>query len=327
MISCTEFIPAYSELFTYLERHYGEKEVERYWNHCFQPAPGSDTILGSHIRRSGLRGCFDYWAWSLNEEAADFTMYLNEPAGWFLIKMHHCPSKGRLLDLKASCGLEPYSRYCLHCDGYRYSVEPFGLKYLYDYCDAGQAACSVLVYDPERFNGRILPDAHTEIMDRRAAQNEYLHRQFHNGVDQAVSYLGSHFGEASVIDYLQTFARHFYHNLENQIRENGLSAMKAHLERIYALEHASDVLSVQLSDQSLQVQISRCPAVTYMRRVSHIPSPWYGLTTRIVMETIAADTGYTFTMDAYDEETGAASYAFHRSAGTGELFFPEFTTT
>lgn len=313
MISCTEFIPAYSELFTYLEEHYGADEVQRYWDHCFRPEGQSDTILGGHIRRSGIRGCFEYWSWSLNEEAADFTMYLNEPAGWFLLRMHHCPSKGRLLDLKSSCGLEPYARYCLHCDGYRHSVRPFGLEYIYNYCGTDQAACSLLIYDPKRFDGRVIPDANTEIMDRRAAQNEYLHRQFHNGVDQGVAYLGSRFGDAVVTDYLQTFTRHFYRDLEARIRADGPAALKAHLERIYALEHASDVLSARLDGQTLEVRIARCPAVTYMRSVSHVPSPWYMQTTRVVLETIAADTGYAFTLDAYDEETGAASYTFRRS--------------
>lgn len=310
MISCTEFIPAYSELFRYLEQHYGADEVQRYWDHCFQPTEQEDTILGGHIRRSGIRGCFDYWSWSLNEEAADFTMYLNENAGWFLLQMHHCPSKGRLLDLKCSCGMEPYSRYCLHCDGYRHSVKPFGLEYIYNYCGTDKAACSILIYDPKRFNGQLLPDEHTEIMDRRASQNEYLHRQFHNGVDQGVAYLGSHYGDETVVDYLQTFTRNFYQTLMTQIRTEGLGAMKAHLERIYEIEHASDVLSAQLDQNTLTVNISRCPAVSYMHEVGSTPSPWYSMTTRVVMETIAADTGYQFVMDAYDEQTGAASYRF-----------------
>jgi len=33
MISCTEFIPAYSELFKYLEKKGGKEAVEAYWRH------------------------------------------------------------------------------------------------------------------------------------------------------------------------------------------------------------------------------------------------------------------------------------------------------
>ena len=35
MISCTEFVPSYSELFSFLEEEYGYAEVERYWNDIF----------------------------------------------------------------------------------------------------------------------------------------------------------------------------------------------------------------------------------------------------------------------------------------------------
>ena len=37
MISCTEFIPSYSELFTYLEDNYGRDEVDRFWKYLFEP--------------------------------------------------------------------------------------------------------------------------------------------------------------------------------------------------------------------------------------------------------------------------------------------------
>ena len=74
MISCTEFIPSYSELFSFLEEEYGYAEVERYWNDIFDP--DRNGILNQKVARLGLRGCYEYWAMSLNEEAADFTMYL-----------------------------------------------------------------------------------------------------------------------------------------------------------------------------------------------------------------------------------------------------------
>ena len=37
MISCTEFIPAYSELFTFLENKYGRAEVDNFWEYLFKP--------------------------------------------------------------------------------------------------------------------------------------------------------------------------------------------------------------------------------------------------------------------------------------------------
>jgi len=149
MISCTEFIPAYSELFTYLEDNHGADEVRRFWDFLFKPDGKKGIPLINHIQEEGIRGCWTYWTHSLNEEAADFTMYLNEKAGWYMMEMHRCPSKGRLLDLEKSIGIKPYRDYCLHCDYYRVAVEQVGLKYIYNFNGIHKAACSLLIYDPK----------------------------------------------------------------------------------------------------------------------------------------------------------------------------------
>ena len=111
MISCTEFIPSYSELFHYLEEKHGRDEVERYWQMLFRL---ERSPLYRFVKAEGIRGCWSYWSGTLNEEAADFTMYLNEKRGFYMIKMHKCPSKGRLLELRDAIGVEPYPHYCLH---------------------------------------------------------------------------------------------------------------------------------------------------------------------------------------------------------------------
>ena len=170
MISCTEFIPAYSELFTYLEDQYGREEVDRFWKYLFVPDGKGIPLIG-FVEREGIAGCYSYWAGTLNEEAADFTMYLNEKRGFFLIKMHRCPSKGRLLELKDQIGITPYHDYCLHCDSYRSAVEKVGLKYIYNFQGIEHAACSMLIYDPNVFDGRIIIDENTRIMDRKASEN------------------------------------------------------------------------------------------------------------------------------------------------------------
>jgi len=58
MISCTEFIPAYSELFRFLEEKEGFEGVKEYWNLI------SDRYvqerLGGEVEKSGLSGCYDY---------------------------------------------------------------------------------------------------------------------------------------------------------------------------------------------------------------------------------------------------------------------------
>jgi hypothetical protein len=140
MISCTEFIPAYSELFAFIEKQGGHNAVENFWRHLSDNGIETLRRLASE---KGLRGCYEYWTHTLNEEAADFTMTLDEEAGKFTIDMHHCPSKGKLLELKS---FKPYYDYCGHCDLlYRCVLEPLGFKYEYDMSGTNEARCRLCV--------------------------------------------------------------------------------------------------------------------------------------------------------------------------------------
>ena len=140
MIPCTDFIPAYSDLFKFLEKKGGRRAVDGFWNYL------SDrflTNLKRLVRKHGIRGCWLYWSHTLNEEAADFTMELDEEKGEFRIVMHRCPSKGRLLKYRH---IVPYHDYCRHCDVlYRRVLEPLGYEYRYDMSQCGRARCALRV--------------------------------------------------------------------------------------------------------------------------------------------------------------------------------------
>ena len=140
MISCTEFIPAYSELFKFLDKKGGKAEVVKFWEDL------SDSFLGNLrdlVDKKGLAGCFEYWSHTLNEEAADFRMTLDEDAGVYEIEMRYCPSMGRLLVEKH---IEPYEFYCEHCDIlYRRVLEPLGFKYEIDLSKCNEAKCKLSI--------------------------------------------------------------------------------------------------------------------------------------------------------------------------------------
>lgn len=140
MISCTEFIPAYNELFKFIEAKEDKKAVLGFWNHL------SDNFLKNlknHVIERGIEGCWTYWSKTLTEEAADFTMELDEEGGIFSITMFHCPSKGRLLREKQ---IKPYRDYCEHCDLlYRRVLEPLGYKYELDRTQTDRARCRLTV--------------------------------------------------------------------------------------------------------------------------------------------------------------------------------------
>ena len=311
MISCTEFIPAYSELFTYLENKYGREEVDIFWKYLFEP-DGKGIPLINHVEKSGIRGCFTYWAESLNEEAADFTMYLNEKRGYFVIDMHRCPSKGRLLELRDEIGIVPYHDYCLHCDSYRAAIEKVGLGYIYDFKGVDNASCSILIYNPEVFDGRVIVDEDTEIMDRKASDNEYFHKDFHSSMNMGIEYLGSKYGKDAVYEYLTRYTNNVYNDVLTGVKSKGLSAIAKKIQDTYTREKAMDALEISFNDERLKVEIKYCPAVKHLKATGREVSKWYRYTTEVVMETLAESGGYQFNMMYYDEETGAAEYEFRK---------------
>lgn len=140
MISCTEFIPAYSEGFKYIEQIGGRQAVEKFWN----------ALSGEYLKDSltklvmekGLEGCYEYWSHALNEEAADFTMTLDHNKQEFRIDMHTCPSKNMLMELKY---MIPYPSYCDHCEAlYRPVIERAGFRYE-AVIDCDNASCSLTI--------------------------------------------------------------------------------------------------------------------------------------------------------------------------------------
>ncbi|MFO7612911.1 MAG: hypothetical protein R6W99_10635 [Clostridia bacterium] len=141
MISCTEFIPAYSEGFRFIEKKGGRAEVEKFWAYL------SDNYLRDSLRKlvleHGLEGCFIYWDKALNEEAADFRMALDEEKNEFRIEMYKCPSKAMLIELDY---MNPYEAYCSHCPAmYGRVLEPLGYEYSMDLTRTKMARCSATV--------------------------------------------------------------------------------------------------------------------------------------------------------------------------------------
>ena len=140
MIACTDFIPAYSELFKYLHARGGKDAVLDFWNYL------SDNFLGNLrelVEQNGILGCWLYWSHTLNEEAADFSMELDEEAGTFRIDMHKCPSMMRLIE---TTHMEAYSDYCQHCDVlYRRVLEPLGYSCEVDLTHCKEARCDLVV--------------------------------------------------------------------------------------------------------------------------------------------------------------------------------------
>ena len=312
MISCTEFIPAYSQMFIYLEEKYGKEEVHKFWANHFNPLsdrhPGNKHPLLVATEKEGIRGCYTYWSKSLSEEASDFTLYLNENRGYYMMEMHHCPSKGRLLEYQEKTGLVPYPDYCLHCDYYRLSLDKTGLQYTINFAHENKAACQIIVTDPKVFDGRVIVDGDTVIMDRRASQNEYFHQSFHCSTNSCINFLGCKGGEEDVRSFLAQYTRNVHKKLIEDIHKNGLNALADRWKEIYQKEKCPEALKTTLDDKGLTIEVNYCPGVHYLTSSGVVVSPWYRYTKDVVLETIAQECGLNFKIEKHNTQNGAACY-------------------
>src|ERR1035437_1793098 len=102
-----------------------------------------------------------------------------------------------------------------------------------------------------------------EVMERKAADNEYLHKDFHGALSNGIDYLDQKFGEDAVRDYLRQFANAFYSPLKDKIRSEGLAPLRDHIQEVYRIEGGE--VSITFSEDEMIVKVAACPAVSHMR--------------------------------------------------------------
>ena len=138
MISCTEFIWVYNELFRFLEERCGEQKVIEFWKGI------SDNFLGNlrdYIRKEGLQGMMHYWTHTLGEEGGCHHLSLYDDM--FVLDMHDCPSAKII---HTSGRVVPYDKYCEHCRWlYPPLIREFGYEVDYDIISCEKGRCRITV--------------------------------------------------------------------------------------------------------------------------------------------------------------------------------------
>lgn len=141
MISCTEFIWVYNELFRFLEQRDGEAKVVEFWQGI---AENFLDNLRAAIARDGLEGMYQYWNHTLTEEGGRHHLSLYDDM--FVIDMHECPS-AKLVH--QSGRVEPYAKYCEHCRVlYPPLIEAFGYEVDYTIISCEKGQCRLTVRKP-----------------------------------------------------------------------------------------------------------------------------------------------------------------------------------
>ncbi len=110
MLGCYDFCGHYDWTFAWLHEQGGDALLRDYWREAI--AGDSQRHASQLIEELGFEGMKKYWAHTLEEEAAGYTM--TEGDAVIRIDMHECPSKGFLLRNNLSHSTD----YCDHCIGW-----------------------------------------------------------------------------------------------------------------------------------------------------------------------------------------------------------------
>ena len=321
MISCTEFIPLYSELFKFLEKAGGYDAVMDYWYFISEKGIGNKNNKNSLIsflerdKLDPMEGAWKYWEMSLTEEACDLLRVYNKEKGYIISHMRHCPSRGMLNSLEH---VEPYHDYCQHCNVIYWPVlKQYGLDSRRDNTWVANAECRSIIFrqgedpgiDLATVKDEDIPREGCRVMDMKASDNKYLHRDFHFHGDLALRYLGEHFGENGVRSFLTDYVNNFYAPLLEDGKKRGLIALKEWIERLYTVEEASDLLDCALEEGKLTVKIAESPAIRHLRATGTEPCKYYIEQTRTLYAAMADSLGVSFNLDYYDD-TGKAEFTF-----------------
>ena len=147
-----------------------------------------------------------------------------------------------------------------------------------------------------------------EVMERMASDNEYLHRDFHGALSNALIYLEERFGEEAVREYLHRFARAYYAPLREELAGRGLPAIADRLRRVCAAEGGE--VRLDLREDELLVQVTACP---HMRAQGYRVSPLWRETIRCTNEAICEGSPWRYELLEYCDETGASRGRFFRA--------------
>ena len=315
MISCTEFIPLYSEFFKYLaKRGGGDGAVMEYWIHLSDTSIGDKTNPNSLAAKCELYGGYEgsraYWGHTLTEEACDIYEIFNPKEQYTYTLMRHCPSKGMLNDLQH---VEPYHDYCEHCKViYSRVLDNYGIVFERDHSEIDKARCSSILYrkghKPDFDYTKPTPDC--IVNDMKSEGMKYLHRDFHLIADNALVYCGKKYGLDGVRGFLTDYAKYYYAPIIEGFKKDGLSAVKSWLDRLYEVEEASEVLHTELTDGELRVRIDKSPVIEYMHTLGQEPSEYYKEETSTLYAVMADEAGLGFSLDKYDDKTGCAEFRF-----------------
>ena len=127
-------------------------------------------------------------------------------------------------------------------------------------------------------------------MDRKAYDNEYLHKDFHGGLCYGIKYIEDNYGQEGLKEYLKQVGKAVYQPLSKALKEHGLAALEKHWQAVFGKEGGK--FSLGYEGDKLVLRVEECPAVSHLKKTGQFFTERFCETTAVVNETICEQAGY-----------------------------------
>lgn len=149
-----------------------------------------------------------------------------------------------------------------------------------------------------------------KVMERKASDNKYLHKDFHLSMNILLSYIYENFGKEKLIEYLGQYAEAYHQPLNRELQTGDLGALYRYFTGIYEKEEWP--VKINYGENVLEISQDACPGITHIRANGQKPCPYYEETYRSVYRTLCMNTPFEYKLEYFDAETGACKQRFAR---------------
>lgn len=153
-----------------------------------------------------------------------------------------------------------------------------------------------------------LSNPRRKIMERKASDNKYLHKDFHISQNMLMEYIYQNFGEGAFINYLKQFASAYHSPLNQEMKSGNIDALLNYFTDIYEKEEWP--VKITSGEGFVKIEQESCPGISHIISAGKKPCPYYRETYNTVYKTLCEDTPFEYVLEYFNDETGACKQIF-----------------
>lgn len=156
-------------------------------------------------------------------------------------------------------------------------------------------------------------DDDIKVMSRTAADNKYLHKDFHQSMNLLMDYIYNNFGKENLVQYLRQYTQAYFLPLHESLKAGNLNALADYFSDIYEKEEWP--IKIKMKEGQLEIEQDACPGISHIKSLGETPTPLYIESYRTVYSTLCENTPFEYTLVHFDSETGACKQLFTKRKG------------